>query len=163
MSRWFITYGLAEVAPNLLMGALPGDAADVRKLSGLGVTRVLNLVDDSEYERGSRSKVETALERAGIAEHRVSTADYGALDDGALDEATTTIGEWLDEGEVVYVHCRAGWQRSAAVAAATLALRQGIDIEQALRLVNDRKPTAVPLAHQRQDLHRWWSLRRAQL
>ncbi len=62
---------------------------------------------------------------------------------------------WLDAGVRSYVHCRAGWQRSAAVAAGVVALRQGLDIDAALELVQARKPSAEPLPHQREDLRRW--------
>ena len=44
--------------------------------------------------------------------------------------ATAQVNSWLDEGEVVYLHCRAGWQRSAAVAAGAIAIREGIEPEQ---------------------------------
>src|SRR5205814_7479389 len=42
------------------------------------------------------------------------------------------------------------------VAAGVLALRDGLDIDEALAYVRRRKPSADPLPHQRQDLHRWW-------
>jgi len=57
------------------------------------------------------------------------------------------------------VHCRAGWQRSAAVAAAVVAVRDGLDIDEALAYVQARKPSADPLPHQREDLRRWWAAR----
>jgi protein-tyrosine phosphatase len=57
------------------------------------------------------------------------------------------------------VHCRAGWQRSATVAAGVLALREGLPIEDALAVLRERKPTAEPLGHQRADLLAWWRTR----
>jgi len=57
------------------------------------------------------------------------------------------------------VHCRAGRQRSPAVAAGVVALRHGLDIDAALELVQARKPSAEPLPHQREDLRRWWQAR----
>jgi hypothetical protein len=42
------------------------------------------------------------------------------------------------------------------VAAGVVALRSGIDIDEALAEVQDRKPSADPLPHQREDLRRWW-------
>jgi protein-tyrosine phosphatase len=68
---------------------------------------------------------------------------------------------WLDAGERVYVHCRAGWQRSAAVATAVLARREGIDVDEALRRIRARRPEAEPLPHQAEGLRRWWRLRAA--
>ena len=70
------------------------------------------------------------------------------------------VGGWLDEGQRTYIHCRAGWQRSAAVAAGVVAARTGMDIDEAVDAVRRRKPSADPLPHQREDLRRWWQGRR---
>ena len=67
------------------------------------------------------------------------------------------MNAWLDEGARTYLHCRAGWQRSAAVAAGVVAVRTGREIEAALDYVQRRKPSADPLPHQREDLRRWWA------
>jgi predicted protein tyrosine phosphatase len=71
------------------------------------------------------------------------------------------VNAWLGEGMRVYVHCRAGWQRSAAVAAGVVAMREELDIATALERVQLRKPSADPLPHQREDLQRWWEERSA--
>jgi hypothetical protein len=47
------------------------------------------------------------------------------------------------------------------VAAGVVALRDGLDIEEALAFVQRRKPSADPLPHQREDLRRWWDERDA--
>jgi protein-tyrosine phosphatase len=78
-----------------------------------------------------------------------------------LDDAVDTVVAWLQAGERVYLHCRAGWQRSASVAAGAVAIIDGIEIEAALAQIQRRKPTADPLPHQRQDLARWWARRTA--
>jgi predicted protein tyrosine phosphatase len=161
VSRWFRTYGYAGVYDHLIVGAVPLDSSDVDRLAALHVSRVLNLVDDAEYKRGERRKVERALSGAAIEEQRLPTEDYGNLGPDALDDATAQVNAWLDEGQVVYLHCRAGWQRSAAVAAATIALRDGIEIDAALQRVQALKANADPLPHQREDLHAWWESRRA--
>jgi hypothetical protein len=69
------------------------------------------------------------------------------------------VNAWLDEGVRTYLHCRAGWQRSAAVAAGVVAVRTRREIEAALDYVQLRKPSADPLPHQREDLRRWWAAR----
>ncbi len=159
MSDWFWSYGFADVREDLLVGAYPLDASDIDVLQRLGIRHVLNLVEDDEYEPGQRSEVETALAAAGIQESRLSLVDYGHLPPDALEEAVQTVTGWLDAGERTYVHCRAGWQRSAAVAAAVLAARDGFEIGEALEVVQVRKPSANPLEHQRADLARWYSER----
>src|ERR1700722_1407134 len=122
MSQWFITYGFADVADDLIIGAYPLDAADVQMLDLIRVARVLNLAEDEEYEPGARPAIEEALASAGIEETRLSLTDFGRLPADALDRAVDTVNAWLDQGARTYVHCRAGWQRSAAVAAGALAV-----------------------------------------
>jgi protein-tyrosine phosphatase len=128
-------------------------------LAWLGVQRVLNLVQDDEYNRGSRQRVELALATHGIEEHRLRLTDFGRLPAEALESAVAEVLDSLEQGKKTYVHCRAGWQRSAAVAAGVVAIRNGIDIDEALTLVKRMKPSADPLPHQRDDLRAWWDSR----
>jgi len=159
MSRWFRSYGFADVFDDLIVGAYPLDQDDVDMLALMGIHRVLNLTEDEEYRPGDRDAVEHALDHAGIAESRLPLTDYGGLPAGELEAAVLAVGSWLDEGERTYLHCRAGWQRSAAVAAGVVAIRAGIDIDEALDYVRRRKPSADPLPHQRADLRQWWESR----
>jgi predicted protein tyrosine phosphatase len=159
VSRWFRSYGFADVLDDLLVGAYPLDQDDVGALTRLGIRRVLNLTEDAEYRPGDREAVELALLDAGIEEHRLPLTDYGGLPPDALEAAVQEVNGWLDEPARTYLHCRAGWQRAAAVAAGVVALRGGLDIDEALAYVQARKPSADPLPHQREDLRRWWDAR----
>jgi protein-tyrosine phosphatase len=159
VSRWFLSYGFAEVFDDLIVGAYPLDEDDVAALARAGVRRILNLTEDAEYRAGDRGAVEHALTAAGIEERRLSLTDYGGLPPEALEAAVQEVSAWLEEGARTYLHCRAGWQRSAAVAAAVVAVRAGVDIDEALEYVQRRKPSADPLPHQREDLRRWWAAR----
>jgi atypical dual specificity phosphatase len=157
MSHWFRSYGFAEVAERLLVGAYPLDADDVSTLGRLHVSRVLNVVEDEEYPEGAREAASDALASNGIAESRLPAPDYGGLPAPWIDSVVETVSGWLDDGETVYLHCRAGWQRSAALAAAILASRDSSELERAMAQVQARKPSADPLPHQLQDLERWWA------
>ena len=159
MSNWFRVYGFADVQEALIVGAYPLDQDDVDMLQRLRIERILNLVEDGEYEPGERDEVEDALYDANIEEHRLSLTDFGRLPAAELEHAVGEVVEWLEEGRRVYLHCRAGWQRSAAVAAGVVAVREGVGIEDALELVQKRKPTADPLPQQREDLLQWWAER----
>ena len=159
VSKWFCSYGFAPVGDELLIGAYPLDAEDVEMLAFNGVRRVLNLVEDREYRRGERDAVQRALAANQIEETRLRLIDYGGLDPDAIERAVAEVNRWLDEGERTYLHCRAGWQRSAAIAAGVVALREGIEIDEALARVQSRKPSADPLTHQRDDLRLWWQSR----
>ena len=160
MSRWFRSYGFADVFDDLIVGAYPLDQDDVDTLARLGIAHVLNLTEDDEYPPGDRPEVVRALADAGIAESRLPLTDYGGLPARDLETAVRAVSTWLDQDERTYVHCRAGWQRSAAVAAGVVAARTGMDIDEALDAVRERKPSADPLPHQREDLRRWWDGRR---
>ena len=142
-----------------MIGAYPLDEADVATLEWMGIDSILNLVEDDEYEPGEREVVREALKAAGIEERRLRFPDYGGLPPAELEAAVQQISSWLDDGRRTYVHCRAGWQRSAAVAAAVVALREGLDVDAALGDVRSRKPSADPLPHQRDDLRRWFETR----
>jgi atypical dual specificity phosphatase len=162
VSSWFRSHGYASVYDHLIVGAVPLDEPDVRVLATLGISRVLNLVADGEYAgygRGARRKVERALEKVGIEERRLTTVDYGGLTPELLEQSTAQVNSWLDDGEIVYLHCRAGWQRSAAVAAGAIALRDDVDLEAALTRVQQLKSNADPLPHQREDLEHWFEAR----
>jgi protein-tyrosine phosphatase len=159
VSAWFRSYGFADVHDELVIGAYPLDAADVGMLERLHIQRVLNLAEDEEYEPGQHEEVAAALEAAGIHEERMNLIDFGRLPPEALEAAVQKVVSWLKDGDRVYLHCRAGWQRSPSVAAGVVAVYDGIDIEQALARVQARKPSAEPLEHQREDLHNWWRSR----
>jgi predicted protein tyrosine phosphatase len=156
VSRWFRSYGFADVHDNLVIGAYPLDRDDVKMLEFMSVDRILNLVEDAEYAPGERAVVHDALSVAGIEEHRQELTDYGGLPPVELDAAVNQVIAWLEDGHRVYVHCRAGWQRSAAVAAGVVAILDDLGIDAALAQVQARKPTADPLPHQREDLECWW-------
>jgi protein-tyrosine phosphatase len=159
MSRWFERFGFAEVADDLLVGAYPVDADDVAVLADAGAEVLVNLCEDVEYGSGERDALGPLLERAGIDEHRMPVPDYGNLPREVIHRAVGEVTRELQAGRRVYLHCRAGWQRSAAIAAGVLALREGLEIEDALERLRERKPTAEPLMHQREDLLVWWRSR----
>jgi predicted protein tyrosine phosphatase len=159
VSEWFESYGFTEVFPELMIGAYPLDTGDVDELAASGVRRVLNLAQDAEYHEAQRTAVQTALARHEITEVRLSIVDFGQLPADRLDQAVGTVVGWMDDGVRSYVHCRAGWQRSAAVAAGAVAVFNDVDISTALDWIRAHRSTANPLSHQRADLLDWWSAR----
>jgi protein-tyrosine phosphatase len=161
VSTWFRSYGFADVFDGLLIGSYPLDGEDVAMLHWAGVNRVLNLVEDDEYRPEEREGLEEAFAETGIEEHRLPLPDFGRLPPDLIDQAVAMLNGWLAEDRRVYVHCRAGWQRAPAIAAALVASRDATDIDRALELVRLRKPSADPLPHQREDLWQWWRGREA--
>jgi atypical dual specificity phosphatase len=162
VSTWFRTYGFAEVCEGLTVGCYPLDAEDAAMLQWAGVDCVLNLVEDGEYGSGEREALERAFAELGIEERRLPFPDFGGLPPELIEQAVEIVADWLEEGRRVYLHCRAGWQRSPAIAAALLAAREAIDIHEALERLRAQKPSADPLPHQREDLWRWYRERVSQ-
>jgi protein-tyrosine phosphatase len=157
VSDWFARFGFAEVADGFLTGAYPVDAEDVAELAAAGVDEVHNLCEDAEYGEGERDAVSRELEAAGIEERRLPLVDYGSLPEERLERAVSGALQSLAAGRRVYLHCRAGWQRSAAVAGGVIALRDQISPQEALERLRERRPSAEPLPHQRADLLRWYA------
>ena len=161
MSEWFERFGLAAVdeSARLFTGAFPTDADDVAALSDLGIETVVNLCQDTEYPQGARSQVEAAMRTAGIEERRLGLVDFAGFGPAQLEAAVSEVLRQLESGRRVYLHCRAGQQRSTAVAAGTLALRDHVSVDQALTEIRERKPGARPLEHQLVDLRAWYDAR----
>jgi atypical dual specificity phosphatase len=159
MSEWFSHFGYAQVADGLLSGAYPLDADDVKRLAAESVEVAYNLCEDAEYAPVQRHAVYQALAEVGIKERRLPMPDHGRLSPESLDRAVDEVMLELEAGRRVYLHCRAGWQRSAAVAAAVIARREEIDLYRALLVFRDRKPASEPLPHQLADLAEWWQNR----
>jgi atypical dual specificity phosphatase len=161
VSEWFEKFGLGAVdaSGRLVTGAFPTDADDVAALSDLGIEAVVNLCQDSEYPEGARDRVEAAMRAAGIEERRVGLVDFAGFGPAQLEAAVSEVLRQLESGRRVYLHCRAGQQRSTAVAAGALALHDRVSLDQALTEIRERKPDARPLEHQLVDLRTWYGAR----
>ena len=161
MSDWFERFGLAAVdePARLFTGAFPTDADDVAALSNLRIEAVVNLCQDSEYPEGARDQVEAAMRAAGIEERRLGMVDFAGFGSAQLETAVSEVLRQLDSGRRVYLHCRAGQQRSTAVAAGVLALRDSVSVDQALGQIRARRPAARPLERQLEDLRAWYGAR----
>lgn len=72
-----------------------------------------------------------------------------------FERATETLLEFFEADHVVFVHCAAGISRSGSVASAALALRHGIDVEEAIERVRARRPAVHPHPHLRGQAQRF--------
>jgi atypical dual specificity phosphatase len=134
----------------LLAGRMPVSARHVETLHGEGVTAVINLCEDREYWDGERDAVAAACAGAGIAEHRLPVIDGATVPGDVLDRAVEAAAQG-----VVYVHCRGGRERSAAVAIALLAARSGSSADEALDLAVSLRPGFRPLPWQVEGVRSW--------
>lgn len=69
----------------------------------------------------------------------------GEMSFAQFAEAADTVGQLLDEGKEVLVHCHAGVNRSVGSLAAALAVRRDLSVSEAIQLIADERPRANPL------------------
>lgn len=135
---------------TLLAGPMPVSERHIDALGAEGVTTVINLCEDREYWDGERTVVAGACKRAGITEHRLPVIDGATVPAAVLEQAVAVVGEG-----VVYVHCRGGRERSAAVAIALLAASDGSSLEAAHARAVSIRPTFKPLPWQVDGVRSW--------
>jgi atypical dual specificity phosphatase len=129
---------------------MPVSERHIDALKAEGVTVVINLCEDREYWDGERAAVAGACERAGITELRLPVIDGATVPAAVLEEAA----EAAEDG-VVYVHCRGGRERSAAVAIALLAASNGSSVEAAHARAISIRPGFKPLPWQVDGVRSW--------
>jgi protein tyrosine phosphatase (PTP) superfamily phosphohydrolase (DUF442 family) len=140
----------SRIGDRLLAGAMPFRADHVAALRAEGVTAVVNLCQEREYWDGERDLIAAAYAEHGIAEHHLPVIDGSTVPAGVLDAAVALAGD-----HTVYVHCRGGRERSAAVAVAILANRSGTTIDEALEAASACWPTCRPLPWQLAGVRAW--------
>jgi len=151
-------FDLWPAGPRLLAGRNPLSERDVSDLVERGVTHVLDLREESEWTVPGRvgSDAVAALARRGIERRHVPIGDFQAPTSDDLSAAA----DWLDEVHArpettLYVHCRAGLQRTATVLAARAARRAGISYAAAERLLAAAGYPGGALRHQRAAAEAW--------
>jgi atypical dual specificity phosphatase len=138
--------------PQILYGRNPVFAREVAALVDAGVTQVIDLREAWEWQGPDRLGREAVgwLEEHDVSRLHLSTADGGVLTPDALDRAVECIDAALASGGVVFVHCRAGQERTGAVLLAWLLTRGG-DLEGLRELA----PSLRPLPQQQAAVYDW--------
>jgi protein-tyrosine phosphatase len=107
------------------------DALDADLLRRECVSSVLSLIG---------KLVGRSAESLGVQRVEVFPLQDGPGDDpGRFARAVDLLARLVEEGPPVFVHCRAGRSRSAAVVAAYLMRSQGLSAEEAVALVASRR------------------------
>jgi len=145
-----LEFAYARLSDSLLAGRMPYAAEHALALAADGVTDVVNLCADREYWEGERAAVEAGYRQSAIREHRLPVTDGGTVAAAVLDRALA-----IADGACVYVHCRGGRERSAAVAVALLSVERGIPADDALALARANWPVFRPLDWQIAAVRAW--------
>lgn len=150
------------VAPGLWLGRNPLFAGDVWDLARLGVTHILDLREPAEWAAPGRygQAALAEVERLGLVRLHLPVRDLGAPAAADLDAAVAFLDAALALGRGVYVHCRAGRERSASVVCAFLAWQRGVSIDDAWHDLAARRPRVRRLPHQFAAVEGWLRARR---
>jgi predicted protein tyrosine phosphatase len=121
-----------EVAPGLFIGGVLTEA-EAEEMIERGVTAVLDLT--AEFTEAASFR--------GIVYHNLPILDLTAPTPAQLHEAIAFIRDQTENG-AVYIHCKIGYSRSAAVAGAYL-LAQGdvLTTEEAIHRLRQARPSII--------------------
>ena len=131
-----------RINDHLIVGALPFPG-DVSRLHEEGIRAVVNTCREyagplDEYRR------------FGIQQLRIPTTDFTPPELQDVTAAVSFIEGHVQQGESVYVHCKAGRGRGATVAICWLMASQQISPEKAQELLVERRPQTMRKLSSRQ-------------
>lgn len=146
-----------RVAPRLWAGRNPLTAIDIDNLQGAGVTHILDLREDHEWappRYGLQALHE--IEQAGLTRLHLPITDMGAPRPADLQAAVEFIDRVLNESKTgLYIHCRAGMERTGAILIAWWARNYKTTYEVALATLREGRPILKPLPSQEAAVRRW--------
>src|SRR4029079_5924494 len=115
-----------------------------------GATMVVSLTETAEMVRLGVADLGPAVFAAGMAWRQLPIPDTGTPGSTRLEDrhdASPTIHQGLQAGGRVVIHCRAGLERTALVAA-LLRCETGEDLQMALSIIAAARADARPLRNQ---------------
>jgi len=131
-----------EQEPNVLLGQAPLFSSQLQVLDDMGCKAVINLCD--EYKGPSRY-----YRRNGISLLWLKTVDHLEPTVEAMHTACSFIEHHRRNGSPVYIHCKSGRGRSAAIAMAWLMHHRKMTPMQAQQHLLDRRKVRSKLWRQR--------------
>ena len=150
-------FEIHELDERLLAGRNPLSAIDAQRLVDVGVTHVVDLREPHEWEapgRFGRAAVEE-LGVLGVERLHAPVTDGGAPSAETLDAAVRWISRVAEQdGSRIFVHCRAGQERTAAVLAAYVATHWALTLDQAIDWLASRYG-GRPLPPQEDAVREW--------
>jgi len=140
---WF-----SQITNRLWLGGAPDFPRDYQFLLDHGISAVVNI------------RAEREDDTAFYQEHQIDYITYkipdvAAPDPDTIDQAVQWMQHEIAGGRTVLVHCAKGRGRSATLAAAYLMAAEGLTLDQAVKILEEkRKLTKIETRH-RQVLTAW--------
>ncbi len=147
---------------RIAAGRNPLSVRDVAALRAAGITHVLDLREETEWAppRFGADAIE-AMAKMGITRLHLPIEDMGAPQPQDFDRAVAWIEKALAQSNAkVYLHCRAGMERTAAMAIAFWIAREGISYDAAFRNLRGKRAIFQPLPTQERAVKDWMANRK---
>jgi predicted protein tyrosine phosphatase len=146
-----------RVVDRIWAGRNPLTALDVEELASDGITHILDLREPQEWtppKYGAEALI--AAGECGIVRKSVPIRDTSAPTPENFDDVHAFLTAVLaDQKAQVYIHCRAGIERTGAILIAYLARSRDIAFEDAYRLAREGRPAINLLSNQTAATQRW--------
>jgi atypical dual specificity phosphatase len=137
-----------EITPTLWLGGAPTYPRDYAFLLEQGMNAVVNV-------RAERPDDLALYERHSIDYLQLKVLDIMVPQGEVLTEGVDFVHRHAQAGHKVLIHCAKGRGRSATLLAAYLMLHQGFTLEEAERLMVERRPLVKLQKRHRQALAQW--------
>ena len=138
---------------NIYLGGLPlKNKNHQQQIVDMGVTYIIALVEDFELEEGWWNKPVQPQDwqENGIIINQIPAVDFQPLKAEEIKLGVESLAQALDQGHIVYIHCKAGRGRSATIVIAYLMQYQMFSYDDAFALVQKWRPTINLSKYQRQ-------------
>lgn len=145
------------VCDRITAGRNPLTARDVELLAARGITHILDLREPQEWiEAPFGAEAIEQIEQGGLTRLNVPITDVEAPSPESLDAACRFIDEVVeDKSAHIYIHCRAGIERTGAVLVAYYARRHDVSYDESLAKLRAGRALLKPLSHQAQAARQW--------
>ncbi len=139
---------ISQISAQVLVGSSPKDVGDVRELhEKYAINNVLSLQTDADLRvRG----INIELLEKHYQSREISFARFAIDDVDAQDMANKIIhpikhlGNLVQQGKKIYVHCNAGICRATSTVLGYLYLYEGMDLTEGLNFIRAKRPIANP-------------------
>ncbi|CAL1543470.1 unnamed protein product [Lymnaea stagnalis] len=143
-----------RIDETVILGSLPLKSVTRKLIAEENVRAMVTLNEDYELKHLTYSKEE--LNNLGIEQLQLSTTDLtGTPTQENITRGVKFLTEHREEGNTVYLHCKAGRTRSATLAVCYLMQIHQWDPEKAIDFVKSKRPLIWLRSKQMESIHRF--------
>ena len=129
---------------GIYLGALPLDnEGHFEQILGLGIHSILSMVEDFELEEGlfNVPVKHDQWRRANLTDRHIKAVDFRPLEWDQIQDGLTFLRQEYRAGRSVYLHCKAGRGRSAAILVGFMMEKEeGLTLDEAISRIKAQRP-----------------------